>query len=682
MYDTPDMETAEVVTFSEITIVDLHDVSTFEGYLNSNYPKMQLRDADGLYKPNWHSESNEEGGLVVQASLFTIGDGNDLLETEIPKDVKVLWYINRGEGYKLITIGDNQMGIYLDEKNYVGKSRTLRIVRNLMTVEQPSLSIRCVMEISKENDEVETIRLDAEYGLSIQGEDGLAGAGFTVMLTNESHQVITSLNGNPIAGELGLNGRAYTDVIVMDMKKVLTPVYDTDVLTDATYFIQLMPSSNVVAQISPTMPNRVYIEAIDGNTGSIQIKTCIGGTCEGGECLCPVKTMNVIKAPMGANWMELSTNSFVQDEDGSYSPEILKLFSYEQSYIGDAELTESNFEIYTSKDGVNYSETPLYTKKNSVEATFNINDYLIEMQDIKMLKVKMTTTTENPSDIDVQTIPIITEGISAIHGNMWAPNGEVFKNRLEEGAVLRLPVQMDVFSGVREVNVHCSFQWYRQVGSEWKPITKADEPNYIIVDNKVGNVLDVHADAVPSLEVIKCLATYKDLSFEDTITLTDKTDPYQILIQASTEVFKNSKGEAILNCTVVQNGKDVDVESNMIYYWSKFGVTNYSPTTGEKDFLKHPLELQYRGSKGDNVITITGDISKLSIGDFIALEGQSVKRAYKIVNIQEQQLELSEPLDTSQSQPTGVFYGNFKSIVVSASEVQESNTFYCDVFML
>ncbi len=682
MYDTGDAETAEVVTFNEVTIVDLHDTSMFEGYLDSNYPRMQLRDSDGLYKPSWHSASSEEGGLVVQASLYTIGDGKDLLETEIPTNVKMTWYINTGDGYRQITIGDNQIGIYLDEKSYIGKSKTLRIVRNLLTIENPSLSIRCVIEVSKENGEVETIRLGSEYGLSIQGEDGQAGAGFTVMLTNETHQIITSLNGNPIAGELGLNGRAYTDVMVMDMNKTLTPVFQANVKTSGTYSIQVVSSTNVVAQVSSINPARVYIESIDGTTGSVQIKACISGTCTGGECLCPVKTMSVIKAPMGASWMELSTNSFVQDEDGKFSPEILKLFSYEKSYIGDAKLVNSNFYIHTSKDGIEYSEEPIFTRENSVEATFNIDDFIDEISDVRMLKVRMTTIADEPSDIDIQTIPIISEGIDGISGNLWAPNGEIFKNRLQEGAILTLPLEMNVYAGIRDVSIHCKFQWYRQSGSEWKPIVAADAPNYQIA-NSLGNVLNVHADAVPSLEVIKCLVTYKNLSFEDTITLIDKTDPYQILIQASTEVFKNSKGQAVLNCIVAQNGEDVDQDSTrMVYRWSKFGVKNYLPTTGEDDFFRHPIGLTYVGAKGDDVITITGDMSKLRVGDLIVLDGQSIKKPFMITTISEQKVQLSDALDTSQSKQAEIYYGNFKSIVVNASEVQESNTFYCDVFML
>ena len=88
----------------------------------------------------------------------------------------------------------------------------------------------------------------------------------------------------------------------------------------------------------------------------------------------------------------------------------------------------------------------------------------------------------------------------------------------------------------------------------------------------------------------RCTMTYNGKSYQDVITLTDKTDNYALEIDSTAgEIFKNGVGESFLIARLWQNGSEVDVLKSTTYATAApsshatgdfyYKVTKSTPTT-------------------------------------------------------------------------------------------------------
>lgn len=660
---------------AQITLVDLHDTSTLQAFVDTSMPKLQLLKSNGDYSPSWYSADNSQGQKVT-ASLFGSTSGADDLLSGTTEEIKsrgisTKWFVNNGAGFKEITIGMQNDGYYLND--YGGQASFVRITRNVMTSDLPALSIKCVIKIVNiETKEQQEIVLDADFGLSIQGLDGDSGTGFTIVLSNETHQVITNINGIPIKGELGTGGRAFTDVTVLSLGQPYTPIASSETLTNGTFSLSIAKEEGLHASINL---GRVIIDDMINDTGYVDIRVCIYGLCgDRTSCECLTKRMNLSKSVQGAIWLELDTLNIVEGENG-FTPTTIKGYAKEKSFTEEKDYF-GRFQILSSKDGINYSEVIFETTDGNKDFICDFLELgLINKLELsKTLKVRLLAPGGKGVVVDSQTIAILSDGVSATYGYLWGPSGTVFKNLLEDGAITELPIQMKVYSGASDRTNIASYRWYQQdnIGG------------WIEIPNN-NHTLIIGADMVSSKEVFKCIATYKEQDIESTIVITDQTDPYQVLIQATDTVFKNNTGKGELNCVVLQNGIDIDQSGEkLIYHWVKYkGSTKVSFQPTIADDVVNSKVHQILGitftSPDINTIILSKESADVKKGEYYLLEGQG-RTAREVIDIVGTRVTVTPPV-TPSGTASGVYYGNFKNIVINASEINDTNTFYCDIYV-
>lgn len=135
------------------------------------------------------------------------------------------------------------------------------------------------------------------------------------------------------------------------------------------------------------------------------------------------------------------------------------------------------------------------------------------------------------------------DGQNAIVFSLYAPNGSVFLNQTGS-----LPIQTSAYDGTAAITSGATFMWKKYTAGSWNAIS-----------GETGSSLTVSGGDVSGVQAYQCVMTYGGETYTDTLTLTDKTDNFQAVIESSGgDVFKNSVGTSTLACRLFQNGTEVD----------------------------------------------------------------------------------------------------------------------------
>ena len=710
---------SSVIARAQVTIADLYDTTTLQGYLNTNVPRLQLLKSSGSYSPDWHVQDTRTSnqGLRIEAALFKMGASENLLAgSSVPSNIDIIWMINiAGEkddnevllGFREIT--EDDIAKYGIVKERPGVSKSIRITKNLMNEETPSFTIRAVFTYTNIDKTKEQLSVEADFGLSIQGTDGEKGAGYTVLLTNESHQVLTNLNGGIIEGEIGEQGRAFTNVEAYFEQAQLaaeTPT-QTGIPSKGHFQVRPLPSGGAAVAISPFDPSKIYVQALSENRVGVSIKVCIHGICTGdiNTCKCPVKKFNLVKAALGATWLEVSEVALVLDENGTVAPNSITGLGKQRRFDGQEVEILSRFEVFGISADQTFSNKVYESATAESEFTFDVSNTLFaEYRGLKVVMLSNNEDTYERFEIDSQIVAFVKDGVSPVKTELFTPMGRVFKNKYQDGSVTSLPIEMIAVSGAMNIkHLISKYQWYYQdVNLEgW---TAIHDMNGYVADNYTFNVqtpwlIQIGIDAVVGNETIKCVIDYKGETYESIVDITDYTDPYITQIQATEYSFKNGIGTSIMNCSIRQAEKEIDLKGDrFIYVWEKHRngnkVYGYIPTplADESSIWKHRIEfndvpLLYKTTENPKEIQLIhpnfSEIKEkmIKVGDYILLKGQPNKANY-ITGFSEN--NILTLLNDTQIVPSDseIFYGNFKLIRVNASEINEANTFYCNVFTL
>ena len=151
-------------------------------------------------------------------------------------------------------------------------------------------------------------------------------------------------------------------------------------------------------------------------------------------------------------------------------------------------------------------------------------------------------------------------GASAVVFSLYAPNGTVFVN----GAGM-LTIMTSAYLGSAPITSGATFAWAKYSSGSWATIS-----------GQTGSSLSVDGSTVTSTASYRCTMTYGGKTYTDVITLTDKTDNYQAVIESTGgDVFKNTIGSSVLTCRLWQNGTEVDLDGDEHTYdwyrWDKDG---------------------------------------------------------------------------------------------------------------
>lgn len=226
---------AKLLASSQITIVDLNDAVSLRSYIGCSHPRVQYLNNNGTYVPDY---SKTGDNVILSADLSKIGDNTNLVLHPGTVVSRVDWYVKLAPSQEYVKITPS-----MSEYELIGTSpffSGLKIKSNIMNNNHPGVTFKTEVDF-KENwmPEVHTQITEIDLTLTIQGSDG--SDAYTAILTNPTHTIICNHDGTADIGEIGLNGRAYSDTIAYKGTDLLTAVNDNP--SKGQYSIKIEPEN-------------------------------------------------------------------------------------------------------------------------------------------------------------------------------------------------------------------------------------------------------------------------------------------------------------------------------------------------------------------------------------------------------------------------------------------------------
>ena len=178
-------------------------------------------------------------------------------------------------------------------------------------------------------------------------------------------------------------------------------------------------------------------------------------------------------------------------------------------------------------------------------------------------------------------------GANAVVFSLYAPGGTVFVN--QGGS---LTIQSAAYEGSTAISSGATYAWAKYTAGSWTTIS-----------GQTASSLSVNGSDVTGMASYRCTMTYGGKTYQDVITLVDKTDNYQADIDSTAgDIFKNTVGSTCLICRLWQNGAEVDPLKATTYSTTAPG----SPSTGTFYYKVTPTVpatalMRYSGSAWEDV---------------------------------------------------------------------------------
>ena len=134
-------------------------------------------------------------------------------------------------------------------------------------------------------------------------------------------------------------------------------------------------------------------------------------------------------------------------------------------------------------------------------------------------------------------------GANAIVFSVYAPEGTVVIN--QSGSLALAAVGYD---GASEITTGATYQWAKYTGGKWENIS-----------GETSSTLSVSGADIVNIQSYRCTMTYKGNTYEDVITVEDKSDPYvSEMLSIGGFTVKNNLGGVVPYVIVRTNQKEVD----------------------------------------------------------------------------------------------------------------------------
>ena len=138
---------------------------------------------------------------------------------------------------------------------------------------------------------------------------------------------------------------------------------------------------------------------------------------------------------------------------------------------------------------------------------------------------------------------VLTFAANAIVFSVYAPEGTVVIN--QSGSLALAAVGYD---GASEITTGATYQWAKYTGGEWEDIS-----------GETSSTLSVSGADIVNIQSYRCTMTYKGNTYEDVITVEDKSDPYvSEMLSIGGFTVKNNLGGVVPYVIVRTNQKEVD----------------------------------------------------------------------------------------------------------------------------
>lgn len=199
------------------------------------------------------------------------------------------------------------------------------------------------------------------------------------------------------------------------------------------------------------------------------------------------------------------------------------------------------------------------------------------------------------------------DGENAVVFTVYAPNGTVFIN--QEGT---LTLATQAYDGSTPISSGATYKWEKYASGSWSQAGTAA-------------TLSVAGSTVANVATYRCTMTYNEKTYQDVITLEDKSDSMVASITSTGgDVFKNGKGNTTLICKLFANGNETDgllvdyisatapssPTSGQLWYkidasaktvtLMKYSGSSWTTATEKQDYTYNWYRMDYNGNALDN----------------------------------------------------------------------------------
>lgn len=641
----------------QITIIDLNDAVTLQGYLNGSQANGQSVNLAGtVFTPSWFTTD-----LVITATLSKMGSGVNIIGDSEVGSIVWTYILGNGAETPIASLGS---AVATGTKGQV-----LTISDNKMTLTYPSIKFIATFVYTHATLGALTYKMDISYTLQKQGDAGLDS--YTVIMGNESQSFSASEAGAISPAQIvtstvtAYKGATQVSATIGTITNPsgMTLVVSNNSTTAPLITITATASSSLAANGTVSVPITV-----DGKvfTKLFSYSKVLGGTSATTYKITPSVAV-IVKTKAGA-FMPLTVTFSALTQFGSAAA---------------TAYTVGRYKIYESTDGVTFGAA-LYTSSAN-EAT----KVYTPTATAKAVKGELYLTNGVTTLLDYQGVTVVTDGVDTITSVGSTPDGNVFYNTIGTNPILK--ANIDVYNG--NTLVTPAWLWFYQDptvtttgsagynakgGLGWHLIANAAG----LYANATTREISIYANAVAGYEVLKCVATYSSVDYPQFYVITDQTDPYQVVIDSTGgDKFKNAVGTSVLTAKVMQAGLPLDetgatgaaVPIFTSYTWSKYDqdgvLAAFTPVGAEV-------------GKTSGVSTTTAVLcdaaayAGFGIGSKILVGAETVRTVTAKAGTT---LTVGVALSGIPASGTSIKDGSLKRIYVTDADVEVKATFYCDV---
>ena len=513
-----------IIATGSQTIVDLSDGKSLSAYLGANQPRTQIFDVNSeTYSPDW---STTAGKLVITPVVYANQTPIELTNSAL----SITWKRKDGSSSEAgltaeETVSNNVLTV---SANKIGSSGLLTYLAYVTyTDADTGLPINAVAEISfaqvqtGQNAKNAWISGEQVFKYTAAGAVSPAQISLTANLQNVTMNKWQYRNAEGV----------WTDY----------PTTSDNVSITGTTLV-VKPTHAVFVENTATLRILTSDENIGDSTSVYKVQD--GGTGAAGQNACIVFLSN-------------ENVTFAGDRNGQVAATTVTCNVV--AYNGTAKVTPTVGTITGAPTGMTVTKGAAADSEIPITLTIAAGSTLGGAGQLSgTLSVPVTSPVSTTLQIrwsKVNTGLTGAAGASAVTFTIYAPDGTVFVN----GAGT-LTIATQAYQGSTAITSGATYVWQKYSGGSWSTIS-----------DQTGNSLEVEGSTVTGTASFRCVMTYGGETYQDVITLIDKTDNYQATIDSTGgNIFKNTIGSSTLTCRLWQAGQEVDVDGSAhTYTWTR-----------------------------------------------------------------------------------------------------------------
>lgn len=513
-----------IIATGSQTIVDLSDGKSLSAYLGANQPRTQIFDVNSeTYSPDW---STIAGKLVITPVVYANQTPIELTNSAL----SITWKRKDGSSSEAVltaeeTVSNNVLTV---SANKIGSSGLLTYLAYVTyTDADTGLPINAVAEISfaqvqtGQNAKNAWISGEQVFKYTAAGAVSPAQISLTANLQNVTMNKWQYRNAEGV----------WTDY----------PTTSDNVSITGTTLV-VKPTHAVFVENTATLRILTSDENIGDSTSVYKVQD--GGTGAAGQNACIVFLSN-------------ENVTFAGDRNGQVAATTVTCNVV--AYNGTAKVTPTVGTITGAPTGMTVTKGAAADSEIPITLTIAAGSTLGGAGQLSgTLSVPVTSPVSTTLQIrwsKVNTGLTGAAGASAVTFTIYAPDGTVFVN----GAGT-LTIATQAYQGSTAITSGATYVWQKYSGGSWSTIS-----------DQTGNSLEVEGSTVTGTASFRCVMTYGGETYQDVITLIDKTDNYQATIDSTGgNIFKNTIGSSTLTCRLWQAGQEVDVDGSAhTYTWTR-----------------------------------------------------------------------------------------------------------------